>query len=69
MLSYLPVPHEWIAFNATVNNLFVNNSIQRRTKDIIAILSYLHYNLPKICLSPFSNCRSHFLLDRLGKCL
>ena len=31
---------------------------------------YLYYNSPlKVCLSKLANCRSQFLLDRLGRCL
>ena len=29
----------------------------------------LYYNSPYVCLSVFANCRSQFLLDRLGRCL
>ena len=29
----------------------------------------LHCNSPEVCLSKLANCRSQFLLDRLGRCL
>ena len=36
-------------------------------------MCYLYYNSPyvclSVCLSVLANCRSQFLLDRLGRCL
>ena len=32
-------------------------------------LFHLYYNYPYVCLSTFANCKSQFLLDRLGRCI
>ena len=42
---------------------------RRASRLQLSNIQHLYYNSPYVCLSAFANCRSQFLLDRLGRCL
>ena len=50
------------------NPSFMQANGNRYIMDYKSLL-HLYYNYHYVCCSMFANCRSQFLLDRIGKCL